>query len=185
MGRAGYARWGKQRGSVYLADQKLPIRVPRVRDLSRGEEVPPATYRALRDRRRADESALRKLLKGLSCRDYESCVEPLAETFGLSGSSLSRRTRCAGTRRASAKKLAALQERDLSPYDRVAIFLDGKTFGDDPMVIALGVTMQGKKVVLGFVQTATENEAVCREFLRGLVSRGRRLPNGAQPSLGE
>jgi len=172
-GPAGYARWGKQRGSVYLADQKLPIEVPRVRDLSRGEEVPLGTYRALRDRRRADESALRKVLKGLSCRDYESCVEPLAQTFGLSGSSLSRRFI-----RASARKLAALQERDLSKYDLVAMFLDGKTFGDDQMVIAMGVTIQGKKVVLGFVQTATENEAVCSEFLRGLVSRGLKAEPG-------
>lgn len=28
-GHAGIARWGRQRGSVYLADQKLPITVPR------------------------------------------------------------------------------------------------------------------------------------------------------------
>jgi transposase-like protein len=166
-GQAGYARWGQQRGSVYLADHKVAIDVPRVRDLERDEEVPLGTYRALRDRRGADEMALRKLLKGLSCRDYESCVKPVAETFGLSGSSLSRRFI-----RASAKKLAALQERDLSKHDLAAMFLDGKTFGDDQMVIALGVTMQGKKVVLGFVQTATENEPVCSEFLRGLVGRG-------------
>jgi transposase-like protein len=116
---------------------------------------------------------LRKLLKGLSCRDYESCVEPMAETFGLSASSLSRRFV-----RASAKKLAALSERDLSKYDLVALFLDGKTFGEDAMVIALGVTMQGRKVVLGFVQTATENEAVCSEFLRGLVARGLKAEPG-------
>jgi hypothetical protein len=30
-GQAGVVRWGQQRGSVYLADQKLPIPVPRVR----------------------------------------------------------------------------------------------------------------------------------------------------------
>jgi len=172
-GSADYARWGKQRGSVYLADQKLPIRVPRVRNVERGQEVPLATYQALRDRRRADESALRKVLKGLSCRDYESCVEPMAQTFGLSASSLSRRFV-----RASAKKLAALQERDLSKYDWAGLFLDGKTFGDDQMVIALGVTMQGRKVPLGFVQTATENEAVCSEFLRGLLTRGLKAEPG-------
>ena len=31
-GHAGVARWGSQPGSIYLADQKLPITVPRVRD---------------------------------------------------------------------------------------------------------------------------------------------------------
>ena len=154
-GQAGHARWGRQAGSVYLSDHKVSIRVPRVRDRLRDQEVPLATYQALREPRRAEEAALRKILKGLSCRDYESCVEPVAETFGLKASSLSRRFK-----RASARKLQELRERDLSGHDIVAIFLDGKTFGEDQMVIALGVTLEGNKVILGFVQTATENEAV-------------------------
>jgi putative transposase len=166
-GVAGHARWGSQPGSVYLADQKVALDVPRVRDIRRGQEVPLSTYQQLRQPRRAEEAALRKVLKGLSCRDYESCVEPVAETFGLAPSSLSRRFK-----RASARKLAELQERDLSGYDLVALFLDGKTFGDDAMLIALGVTLSGEKVVLGFVQTATENASVCAAFLRNLVDRG-------------
>jgi transposase-like protein len=172
-GQAGYARWGSQRGSVYLADHKVAVRVPRVRDLRAGQEVPLAGYQALRQPRRADEAALRKVLKGLSCREYEACVEPVAETFGLSPSSISRRFK-----RASAKKLAELSERDLSGYDLVALFLDGKTFGEDQMVVALGVTLEGEKVVLGFVQTATENEAVCSTFVRGLVERGLKFEQG-------
>jgi transposase-like protein len=144
-----------------------------VRDLRAGQEVPLPSYQALRQPRRADEAALRKVLKGLSCREYESCAEPVAETFGLSGSSISRRFK-----RASARKLQELSERDLSGYDLVALFLDGKTFGDDAMVIALGVTISGEKVVLGFVQTATENEAVCSTFLRSLVERGMKFDQG-------
>lgn len=172
-GVPGYARWGARDGSVYLADQKVAVRVPRVRDVRRDQEVPLSTYQGLRQPRRAEEAALRKVLKGLSCRSYEACVEPVAETFGLTASSLSRRFK-----RASARKLAELQERDLSSYDLVGLFLDGKTFGDDEMVIALGVTISGEKVMLGFVQTATENEAVCTSFLRGLVERGLRFDQG-------
>jgi transposase-like protein len=172
-GVPGYARWGGQDGSVYLADQKVAIQVPRVRDVRRDQEVPLSTYQGLRQPRRAEEAALRKVLKGLSCRSYEACVEPVAETFGLTASSLSRRFK-----RASARKLAELQERDLSGYDWVGLFLDGKTFGDDEMVIALGVTLAGEKVVLGFVQTATENEAVCTSFLRDLVERGLTFDQG-------
>jgi transposase-like protein len=172
-GQAGYARWGRQPGSVYLTDQKIGIQVPRVRDVRAGREVPLPSYQALREPRRADEAALRKVLKGLSCREYEACVEPVAETFGLSGSSISRRFK-----RASARKLVELSERDLSGHDLVALFLDGKTFGDDQMVIALGVTLEGQKVVLGFVQTATENESVCSSFLRRLVERGLKFEQG-------
>lgn len=172
-GVPGYARWGGQRGSVYLADQKVAIGVPRVRDRRRGQEIPLSAYQALQNPRRADDASLRKILKGLSCRDYEPCVDAVSETFGLSSSSMSRRFK-----RASAKKLAELAERDLSGYDVVGLFLDGKTFGDDAMVIALGVTIKGEKVVLGFVQTATENERVCSQFLRSLVDRGLNVDQG-------
>ena len=32
-------RWGSQKGSVYLADQKAPLRVPRVRNMLTNQEV--------------------------------------------------------------------------------------------------------------------------------------------------
>jgi hypothetical protein len=57
-------------------------------------------------------------------------------------------------------------------YDLVALVLDGKSFAQDEMVLALGITIEGKKVILGFVQTATENARVLREFLKGLNRTG-------------
>ncbi len=39
------------------------------------------------------------------------------------------------------------------------------------MIIALGVTIQGDKIPLGFVQAATENERVCRQFIQSLINR--------------
>jgi hypothetical protein len=43
----GHVRWTPQRGSIYLADQKIPIDVPRVRDRLRNQEVPLPTYEGL------------------------------------------------------------------------------------------------------------------------------------------
>jgi len=43
------------------------------------------------------------------------------------------------------------------------------------MVIALGITLSGEKVILGFLQTGTENERVCSEFLHSLLERGLRI----------
>ena len=60
----------------------------------------------------------------------------------------------------------------------MALVLDGKTFQDDTLVVALGITVQGEKVVLGFVETGTENETACAEFLQGLVERGLRCEEG-------
>ena len=50
--------------------------------------------------------------------------------------------------------------------------LDGKTFAEDTIVIALGITTTGEKKILSFVQTATENAGVCAAFLQRLVDRG-------------
>lgn len=172
-GVPGYDRWGSQQGSVYLADQKVGIRVLRVRDVRQGQEVPLVTYEKLQQPRQADQGLMLRVLRGLSCRSYETCAETVPGVFGLSPSSVSRRFI-----KVSAQKLAQLCERDLSGYDLVAIFLDGKTFAEDEMIIALGITIKGEKVLLGFVQAGTENERVCREFLRGLVDRGLRYQQG-------
>lgn len=86
--------------------------------------------------------------------------------------------RCPGASSTPARASCAPSRSAGSPYDLVALVLDGKTCADDAMVIALGVTLSGQKVVLGFVQTATENTAVCAAFLRELVARGLRAADG-------
>jgi len=169
----GHVRWTPQRGSIYLADQKIPIQVPRVRDRLRNQEVPLPTYERLQEPRALDAGLLHKVLGGLSTREYERCAEAVPEAFGLSASTVSRRFK-----RATARKLRELTERRLEGYDLVALLLDGKTFGEDEMVAAVGVTITGEKVLLGFVQTATENRKVCAAFLRQLVERGLRVDVG-------
>ena len=166
-------RWGSQLGSVYLADQKLPVDVPRVRNVANHTEVPLDVYQALQTPRQMDEGLLLRMLKGIATRNYEACAEAVPEAFGLSSSSVSRRY-VKGT----ARKLAEFQERSLEGYDLVALFLDGKSFADEEIIIALGVTLDGQKIPLGFVQAATENERVCRRFLSDLVERGMQYEAG-------
>jgi transposase-like protein len=168
-----FYRWGSEQGSVYLADQKVPLRVPRVRDIHAGCEVRLPVYDMCQKPRGADGHLLGRLLRGLGCRNYEATAALVPEVFGLSASTVSRRFI-----RASGAKLASLLQRDLSSEDLVAMFLDGKSFGDDEMVIAIGVTLSGKKVVLGMVQTGSENASVCREFLESLTERGLRSDEG-------
>ena len=170
------ARWGAQPGSIYLADQKLPITVPRVRDRAAGHEVPLPTYQALQTPRALDVGLFRRVLGGLSCRDYEAAAETVPEAFGLARSSVSRRFI-----KASARTLEALQARRLDDREWLVLFLDGKTFARDQLVIALGVTRTGEKRILGLVQTATENTRVCSAFLRDLVDRGARRLGPGRP----
>jgi transposase-like protein len=166
-GVPGVVRWGTQPGSVFLADQKLPIRVPRVRDRPRGQERPLSTYQAFQTPRALDVGLFRRVLGGLSCREYAAAAEAVPEAFGLARSSVSRRFI-----RASARALRRLQERPLDDAEWLVLVLDGKTFAADQLVIALGVTTTGEKRLLGLVQTATENKGVCASFLRELGERG-------------
>lgn len=172
-GDADLVRWGEQRGSVYLADQKLPVTVPRVRNRRTGQEVRLETYARLQQPRGLDQGLVHRLLGGLSTREYARCAEAIPEAFGLSPSTVSRRFK-----RATARTLQQLLARRLDAHDLVVVLLDGKTFAEDEMVIAVGVTATGEKVVLGFVQTATENRRVCAAFLRELLARGLRLDRG-------
>lgn len=90
----------------------------------------------------------------------------IPEGFGLGSSTVWRRFI-----RASTGKRRERVERRLDELDIGGIIIDGKAFKDDEVVIALGVTVEGKKVTLGF-QSGTENAAVCRDFLNSLLERG-------------
>jgi putative transposase len=163
-------RWGSNPGSVFVGDQKLRINVPRVRDMEAGQEVRLKSYERLQDPGHLDELALSRVINGISQGKYERAAEQVPETFGIKKSTVSRKFI-----RASAKRLEEFLSRDLSGHDIVAIFIDGKFFAENELVIALGVTITGEKILLGFVETSTENHKICRDFLNGLKNRGLNL----------
>lgn len=172
---ARYARgkemgpWGKNPGSVYLGDQKVSALVPRVRNRQTNQEIPLASYHRLQQPGMVDEMALQRVLKGISQRQYEEAAIRIPSTFGIKRNSVSKRFI-----KASGRKLRAFLERDLKPYDFVALILDGKTYAETQIVVALGVTMKGEKILLGFTEASTENHVICKEFLSRLVNRGLR-----------
>ncbi len=129
-------RHGTNPGTVKLAGQRVPIRVPRVRGCE--GEIPLSSYESLSHGGDVDELLLRRVLYGISCRNYESAAESVPGAIGLSSSTVSR-----GFVEASAAKLREMQERDLSGEDVVAMVLDGKTFADATMVVALASRYPG------------------------------------------
>ena len=165
------SRHGSNRGTVKLGGQKIPVRVPRIR--KEDEEVPLESYRRLHQGGEPNEVLLRRVLYWISCRNYEMAAESVPGAIGMSSSTVSRQFI-----EASAEELKKFREKDLSSYDIAAIFIDGKTFAEDTMVIALGITVNGEKVVLGFVQTETENKKVISQFLSSLVDRGLDVSSG-------
>ena len=115
----------------------------------------------------------RRVLAGISCRDYHAAAEAVPAAFGLAKSSVSRRFV-----RATARSLQPLHERRHEDAQWLVLWLDGKTFASEQVVIALGVTTTGEKRILGLVPTATENTRACAAFLHELVERGFAAPTG-------
>ncbi len=164
-GRVGW-RHGWNPGSVRMAGQRVGIRVPRVR--GENAEIPLQSYGEFAaGSGEIDERLMRRVVYGISCRNYEGAAESIPGAIGLSRSTVSR-----SFVKASAAQLKAFQERDLSQESYIALFLDGKAFADNTLVIALGVTEDGTKRFLGFVETGTENERALSGFLSSLTDRG-------------
>jgi len=164
-------RHGTNPGTVRLAGQRMAVRVPRVRGAA--GEIPLRSYQALHESGEVNERLLRRVLYGISCRNYEAAAEAIPGALGLSSSTVSREFVVA-----SREQLRSFQERELSGERYVGLFLDGKTFADATLVIAMGVTERGEKRFLGFVETDTENEKVLTPFLRSLLERGLDISHG-------
>jgi putative transposase len=103
----------------------------------------------------------------VSTRDYEQVVDLARDGFGVAKSSVSR-----SFVRASAAEARALAERRFDGVRFPAIMIDGVEYAGETMIVALGITADGTKRVLGMRQGATENAAVCVALLEGLQGRG-------------
>ncbi|MCD4779223.1 MAG: transposase [Candidatus Omnitrophica bacterium] len=170
---ANNVRWGKQNGSAYLRDQKFPIKVPRVRNLQANKEVPLNTYQRLQQPFNDNSDVMRRLLHGLSTHKYHESSSLSAEAFGISASNLSKKFK-----KNSTEKLKELQTRHLTQYDIVAIFIDAKRYAGDGIIVALGVTMDGKKIVLGVEHIHSENARAIGQWLDRLIERGLKFEEG-------
>jgi transposase-like protein len=162
-----HTRYGHQRGVATLAGQKVAIERPRVRHTDGRGEVPLETYARLQSPGAMPRAVLRRMVRGVSTRDYEAVVDLAREGFGVAKSSVSR-----GFVRASAADLRALAERQFDGERFAVVMIDGVEYAGETMVVALGITDDGTKRVLGLRQGATENSAVCGSLLEDLVGRG-------------
>jgi putative transposase len=160
-------RHGGQRGWVMVDGQKLPLARPRARYTDGRGEVKLERYRELQQPRRLRETVLRRMLHGVSGRNYEEVVGRVRESFGVKRASVSR-----AFVRATADRVRELRERRWDGVRFAAIVIDGKSFAREMMVAVLGITVDGAKQILGLRQGASENAQVCKDLLELLRERG-------------
>jgi len=168
-------RYGHQRGVAVIAGQKLPIPRPRMRYTQQCGEADLETYARLQSPDAMPKSVLKRLVRGVSCRDYEGVVDLAREGFGVQKSSVSR-----SFVKASTDEVRQLSERRFDGVRIPVIYLDAVQYAGETMTVALGVLENGAKRVLGVRQGATENAAVCTALLEDLQERGL---DTSQPTL--
>lgn len=170
--------YGRQGGQVYLSDRKVRVDRPRLRRRDRGQggqggrggqggEVEIPAYEAMKRPGSVADRMLEILMAGVSTRKYGKVIGEMADTVGVSKSSVSRETI-----EASERVLKELMERRLDAWDLLVIYLDGIQFGTHHVLAAVGVDSDGVKHVLGVREGASENAEVTTALLEDLVERG-------------
>ncbi len=160
---------GQQNGVVNLAERKLRISKPRLRRKGKGKssEVEIPAYAAMRTHSRIGGRMLDILMRGVSTRNYREVLPEMAETVGVSKSTISRKSI-----EASEEALKELAERRFEDSDILIVYIDGIVFSGHHVIVAIGVDSEGLKHVLGLRDGASENATVCTALLEGLVERG-------------
>jgi transposase-like protein len=147
-------RWGKERGFCVVMGQKVPIERPRVRTTD-DHEIRLGSYELFHRGEPLTETVWEKLMLGLSTRKYGAAVREFREAYGLEKSAISEHFI-----EASQAKLKRMMERRLDKVSFCALLLDATPFAGQQMVAAMGISQDGRKMILGLRQGATENATV-------------------------
>jgi putative transposase len=159
-------RWGAQTGYCVVGGQKVPLDRPRVRDV-RNREVPLGSYEMLQQASLMEDSVWHKIMHGLTTRRYSEVIREIEQAYGIEKSTISEHFI-----EASRRRLDQLTGRSLAGQAFCAMMIDGTCFARQELIVAIGITLQGHKMVLGLRQGATENTTVVKQLLEDIRDRG-------------
>jgi putative transposase len=165
--RTGAHRWSSASGYVVAGGTKVKVQRPRLRGKTTKKEIEITSYKKFQDDGPWRHSVMERMIAGVSSRNYEKTVDEFADSYGVSKSTI-----CRKTIQSSAEKLKELMERSLTHLDISVLAIDGVHIGDTVQIVAIGIDSTGKKHVLGFRQGATENATVALELIQEITARG-------------
>lgn len=167
-------RAGSAPGTVLHEGQREDIQRPRVRRRKRDNttiEVPLSSYRAARESGQLDEMLMQALIAGVSGREMKRVHSKSPKSTRSSVSRL--------WKKQGAKLLAELRSRDIASHEFLVLLLDGIHLSKDQMaIVAVGITSEGKKVVLDFELGSSESYEVCKDLVSRMILRGFMANNG-------
>jgi transposase-like protein len=164
-----YRRGGNEEGIVYVAGRKEAIERPRVRRQrgdGREEEAGLCTYRQARSAKNIEQEIFGLMSEGVSTRGCRR----------LSGETISAATASGLWVKRSAEKLEELRGRDLGQERWFGLTMDGVFLSRELVVlVALGITRDGRKKVLDFAVGSSESYEVAKGLTARLQARGFRV----------
>lgn len=185
LGRERYERRGEpvahrngyEQVTVKTTAGPLALERPRLRNASRLEFTSAIVGKGVARTHALEALVLCSFLRGLSVRDVEAALEETFEEPIVSKSTVSRI--CEQAR----ERYRAWCARRLDEHDLVYLFLDAvylKLRPDDTpaegVLVAWGVTLEGRKVLLGLQLGSRESYEDWLNFGRDLLARGLRPP---------
>lgn len=163
---AQYRRAGSESGVCHAQGRREAILRPRVRkQVGNGTEREHvlASYAVMREPANNAAAVVTALGAGMSTRSQAWASEGVMSKTAASRHWIE----------ATAAKIGELRERDLRARSFFGLMLDGVVVGRGAVVVvALGLTCTGEKVILDFEVGASENLSVCTALVSRLQSRG-------------
>lgn len=175
--KKGY-RNGYEPKKLKSCEDILTLQVPQVRD----------AYQPFNSRVRQffknntdvlEKLAIEMYLRGLSTRDIEDTFLHATGDRILSRSSVSRITNILW------QEYENFINRDLSKYEVIYLIIDGVyeavrpyIQSNEAILVAYGITIEGRKILLHMELGNKESYDFCKEFLRNMVKRGLNVPLG-------
>ena len=180
---SGYYRAGSAQGYAYIESRREAVGRPRVRkrtEEDNTEEVVLPSYQAAQDPSEVHRLLVESVMAAGSMRQVGKVVH---RQRGSSKSQVSRLWRQVGR-----EKFSELRHRPVNldsqgeSRDWLALMVDGIELADDLVaVVAVGITTEGRKVVLDFELGASENVTTASALVTRLVQRG--FASGGQRPL--
>ncbi len=170
-----FKRGGSAIGRIALNGVYKEVIRPRVRYSSGGNncEKNLLSYVAAKNGDEVASMILRALNAGVSSRDMKKVHLGVA---GANRSSVSRLWIAEGLRR-----IEILRGRELSGENFFCLMLDGVELSSDlTAIVALGITTDGRKLMLDFELGSSESKEVCNALLDRLIRRGFSNVKGAR-----
>jgi len=163
-------RHGTESTKVVYGDRKISVHKPRVRTPGKnGHDIPLPSLPFFQNEDSLDRAVLTRLLCGISTRKYKRVAATGEEISTVSKSEVSRRFNIELSR-----LMTEFFDRRLSDDIYPIIMVDGMERGGMTIIVALGVKTDGRKVVLGLVEGATENNQAAKRLFEDLIDRGLR-----------